>query len=143
MAASRTLALISALGNLRSFRREADVLGHGHVRVEGVVLEHHGHVAVLRGQVVDGFATHAQGPRGDVLQARDHPQGRRLARAGRADQDHELPFGDVQVQLGHRRQSVRVDLAHLFQVHSCHGVSLVATKPIPAERIFTLRSYFP
>ena len=34
-------------------QREADVLRHRHVRVQRVVLEHHGDVAVLRRQVVD------------------------------------------------------------------------------------------
>ena len=121
-------------GELAQLEGKADVLGHGHVRVQGVVLEDHGHVAVLRGQVVDGLAAHPQCPGGDVLQACHHPESRRLARAGRSDEHHQLSLSNVQVQLGHRRQPVGVDLAHLFQAHSCHGVSLMATKLTSTER---------
>ena len=122
------------LGELAQLQGEADVLRHGHVRVQGVVLEHHGHVAVLGGQVVDRLAAHAKRPGGDVLQARHHPKSRRLSRAGRSHQHHQLSLGDVQVQVGHSRQPVRVDLAHLFQVHSRHGVSLMAIKLISVDK---------
>ena len=42
-----------SLGKALEPQPERHVLEHGHVRVERVVLEHHGDVAVLRGQVVD------------------------------------------------------------------------------------------
>ena len=46
-ATSRTRASISAFGSLADLQRIADVLGHRHVRIERVGLEHHGDVAVL------------------------------------------------------------------------------------------------
>ena len=36
----------------------------------------------------------------------------------------------------HRGQAVRVDLAHLFQVHSCHGISSMAIKLVPSIILF-------
>ena len=65
---------------------------------------------------------------------RHHPKSRRLARAGRPYEDHQLPLCDVQVQLGNRRQPVGVDIAHRFQIHSCDGVSLTTIKLTSADR---------
>ena len=75
---------------------------HGHVRIERVVLEHHGDVAVLRRHVVDDVAADQDLAAGDVLEAGDHAQRRRLAAARRADQDDELVVGDVEVDAAHR-----------------------------------------
>ncbi len=51
---SLTNALVDlVLGHLAQLQAERHVLVNGHVRVQSVVLEHHGDVAVLRGNVVD------------------------------------------------------------------------------------------
>jgi hypothetical protein len=81
---------------------ERHVLVHRHVRVERVVLEHHGHVAVLRRHVVDHLAVDRDLAGADLLEPGDHPQRRRLAAAGRADQHHEFLVGDVEVDAAHR-----------------------------------------
>ena len=76
--------------HLATAQRELQVLPHGHVRVERVVLEDHRDVAVLRRHVGDV-------PPGDRdlagrgrLEAGDQPQQRRLAAARGPEQDHEL-----------------------------------------------------
>ena len=69
------------------------------MRVEGVVLEDHRHVAGLGRQVVDHPAAHFTVPDGDVLEPGDHPQRGRLAATGRADEDDELAVGDLEVEL--------------------------------------------
>jgi hypothetical protein len=51
-AASATLRSFSALGAVDG-QSEGHVLAHGHVREDGVGLEHHGDAALLRRQVVD------------------------------------------------------------------------------------------
>ena len=73
-----------------------------HVRVERVVLEHHGDVAVLRRHVVDDVAADRDLAAGDLLEPGDHAQRRALAAARRADQHDELLVGDVEVDAAHR-----------------------------------------
>jgi hypothetical protein len=74
---------------------EAHVLAHRHVRVERVGLEHHGKAAVGGGDGVHDLAADGDLAAGDGLQPRDHPQERGLAAARGADEDAELPLGDV------------------------------------------------
>ena len=80
---------------LPELEREAHVVGDRHVRVERVVLEHHGDVPLFRRHVVDDALADADLAARDVLEAGDHAQKGRLAAARRADQDHELPVDDV------------------------------------------------
>jgi hypothetical protein len=70
------LHLAVDLGTVRSrqLQRKAHVLAHGHVWIEGVVLEHHRDVAILRRALVDGFAVDLHLALRDLLEARDHPQ---------------------------------------------------------------------
>jgi len=72
----RHLAVELLARNLALLERVAHVLAHGHVRVERVVLEHHGDVPVLRRDVVDAPAADQQVPLADLLEARDHPERR-------------------------------------------------------------------
>ena len=69
---------------------ESQIVVDAHMLVERVVLKHHGDVAVARRQMVDHPVADADVAAGDVFQARDHAQRRRLAASGRADQRHEL-----------------------------------------------------
>jgi hypothetical protein len=87
------------LGCLALLQPERQVLLHRHVRVEGVILEHHGDVAVLGRQVVDHPAADGDRARGDLLQAGDGPESGRLAAPGWADEHHELAVGDVEAQV--------------------------------------------
>jgi len=105
---------------LADLEAELQVLPHRHVRIERVALEHHRDVAVLGRHVVDHPAADRDGAAGDLLQAGDHAQRRRLAAAGGADQHHELLVVDLQVQVlddGHRT----VALLDPFENHVCHG----------------------
>ncbi len=86
------------LGRLADLQAELEVLPDRHVRVERVALEDHGDVAVLRGHVVHDAVADGDGAVGDLLEPRDHPQGRRLAAARRPDEDHELVVLDLEVQ---------------------------------------------
>ena len=67
------------------------------MRIERIVLEDHGDVAVLRRQFVDDDAADGDFTGGDVLQSGDHAQQRALAAAGGSDQHQELVVGDVQI----------------------------------------------
>jgi hypothetical protein len=62
------------LGHLGHLQREAHVLRDGHVRVEGVGLEHHGDVPIPGGQAGDVAVADADGALVDVFQPGEHPQ---------------------------------------------------------------------
>ena len=66
------------------------VLPHCQMRVERVVLEHHGQVAFGRPQPGDVTPVHRHAPAIRCFQPRDDAQQRALAAAGRADQRQEL-----------------------------------------------------
>ena len=105
-----------ALGLLDTghLQREGDVLGDGEVRVERVVLEDHRDVALLRRQVGHVAAADQHRARVDLLQAREHPERRRLPRARRADEHHQLAVADIEVErIDGRRRAARVELRRL------------------------------
>ena len=125
-AASSTLRVISSVGHLGDLERERHVLPHGHVRVDGVALEHHRHVAVLGVDVVDDLAADLQLALGDVLEADDHVEQRRLPAARRAHEDEELAVADGEVGLLHRLEAVAVPLGELVEHDLGHVVSLLS-----------------
>jgi hypothetical protein len=96
---------------------------HGHVRVQGVALEHHGDVAVLRRGIVDHLAADPQLAVGDVLQPGDHVERGGLPAARRPDQDHELAVGDIQADLVDRQRPVRESLGHVVESDFSHCVA--------------------
>ena len=87
------------LGRLAQLQAEGHVVVDRHVRVQGVALEDHRDVAILRGDVVDDALADLEVALGDLLEAGDHPQAGGLAAAGRADQDHELAVLDLEVEV--------------------------------------------
>ena len=94
---------LHALAHLRSRepacpQREGEVVEDAHVRVEGVVLEDHRHVALARVERVDDPVADPDLAFADLLEAGGHPQRRRLAAAGGADEDHQLAVGDLEVE---------------------------------------------
>ena len=101
--------------DLRHLQRERHVLANGHVRIERVVLEDHRDVTVLRRLPVDDVFADPQLALGYVLEASDHPQRRRLAAAGRPDEDQELAVGDVEVELLDRLGPVGESFRHLVE----------------------------
>jgi hypothetical protein len=88
-----------SFGHTCDLQREAHVVGHAHVRVERVVLEHHRDVPVARREVGHLPRADADGSHVDVFEPGQHPQAGGLAAAGRPDEDQELAVGDLEVQL--------------------------------------------
>ena len=114
MSAARLTRLVDlAFGRPAQLEREAHVVGHRHMRIERVVLEHHGDVALFRRHVVDHALADADFAGGDVFQARDHAQQGGLAAAGRADQHHELAVvdGNIDAMDDMRRTECFADIA--------------------------------
>ena len=75
------------LGHLGDLQAVGHVVEHGHVRVQGVVLEHHGDVALGGFQVVDDLSPIRISPPEISLQPCHHAQERGFAAARRPDDD--------------------------------------------------------
>ena len=76
-------------------QRELDVVGHGHVPEQRVVLEYEADLALLGTEVRDVAAVKHDAAVIDRRQARDRAQQRALAAAGRAEENEELAVRDV------------------------------------------------
>ena len=87
------------LGGVTQLQSEGHVVINGHVGIQSIVLENHGDIAVLGGNVVHQTVADVQLAAGDVFQAGNHTQGGGLTAAGRTDQNDEFLVGDVQVEL--------------------------------------------
>src|SRR6266498_3349925 len=109
-----------ALRGLAHAQAVAEVVPHAHVRVEGVVLEHHRDVAVARLQAGDVSIADADRAVVDRLEARDHPQQGRLAAAGGTDEHHELAALDRQADPVHGLDASGEGLGHPAQDDLAH-----------------------
>jgi hypothetical protein len=92
------------------------------VRIERVVLEHHGDVALLRVDGVDHPTADRDRSRSDVLEPGDQPEQRGLAAARRTDEHNELPVLD---RHAHAVQDLHIAerFAHIANVDRRHGVA--------------------
>ena len=66
------------------------VLKHGHVGIQGVVLEDHGDITIFGWHIVDLLATDGDLSGGDFLKAGNQPKGGGFAAARGADQHEKL-----------------------------------------------------
>ena len=108
---------------LRDLQTVGHVVVDAHVRVERVVLEHHGDVPVLGLQIVDHLAADGDLALADRLQSGHHAQQGGLAAARGSDDDDELAVGDLHVDpVDHLRAAVaflhlgKADLGHLRKI---------------------------
>jgi hypothetical protein len=85
------------LGHLGDLQAVGHVVEHAHVRVQRVVLEHHGDVALGGLQLVDHAAADGDLAARDFFQPGHHAQQRGLAAARGADDDDELAIVDFGV----------------------------------------------
>ncbi len=91
-----------ALGRRDAGELEAEghVLADVHMRIERVGLEHHGDLALGRRERVDEPVADIDVARGRRVEPGDHPEKRRLAAAGRADQHQEFAVLDDEIDVG-------------------------------------------
>jgi hypothetical protein len=85
------------LGHLGDLQTVGHVVEHAHVRIQGVVLKHHGDVALGRLQLIDNFAANRNLAARDFFQARHHAQQGAFAAAGGAHDHDELTVGNLGV----------------------------------------------
>ena len=100
---------------LSQFQTECHVVVDAHMRVERVVLENHRDVTVFRRKIVDALVANQDIALRDLFETGDHSQGRRLSTARRADENDELPVGNLKAEILHRGDF----LASALQGRSC------------------------
>ena len=102
--------------------RKAHIVGDRHVRIERVVLEHHGNVALFGLDIVDHAVADRNRARGDVFEAGEHPQQGRLAATGGADEHDELAILD---RNRHAVQNFKIAerLSHVANLYRRHRLS--------------------
>ena len=114
------------LGHLAHRQAKLDVVGHGKVRKQRIVLKHHGHAALRRRQMGDILAINQHLPRGGCFEPGNDAQGGGFAAAGRAQKDakgtrfnaqlHRMQRSDLVPRLGNciefnRRHAASLDTA--------------------------------
>ncbi len=121
----RTLhALVDlGLGQALDLQAIRHVLVHRHVRIQRIVLEHHGDVALLGFQVIDHALADDDLSAADLFQPGDHAQERGFAAARGPDHDDEFAIGDVGIDaMDHvdRLGAGAIGLADLLEMDCCH-----------------------
>ncbi|OIQ68661.1 hypothetical protein GALL_497430 [mine drainage metagenome] len=86
------------------------------MRIERIVLEHHGNVALFGLNIVDDAVADGNRPGSDVFEPGQHPQQGRFAAAGGADQHDK---GAVLDRDGHAVQDFKAGkrLSHIADLH--------------------------
>ena len=107
------------LGGFAQPEAKGHVVVHGHVRVQSIALEHHGDVAVLGGDIVDQAVPDIDVALGQLFQAGQQTQARRLATARRSNKDQELFVRDVNVQVVDRHD-IAEPLDDVLVLDVCH-----------------------
>ena len=117
-----------------------DVLCHRHVWEEGVVLEDRVHRPVVGRQARDVVPGQLDRALVGELEARDHPQRRRLARSGRAEHREELPARDVEIDRVDRRhvaealdETPEPDVGRLAHAAAAASDSSSSASPSPSS----------
>ena len=95
---------------MAQLQSESHVIIDGHVGIQSVVLEDHGDITVLGGNIIDETVADVQLTAGNVFQAGDHTQGGGLTAAGRTDQNDKFLVGDVQIELLNGHNALSSDL---------------------------------
>src|SRR4030095_13073087 len=105
-----------ALGRRDSadLQRELDVVRHGHVPEECVVLEDEADASLLRREMGPVAAVEAHASAVHLGESRDHPQNGALSASAGAEQDEELAVQDLEADLVDDRVSL-VPLEELVQ----------------------------
>ena len=84
------------------------------MRVQRVVLKHHGQISVFWFQHVDQLTVNPELTGGNILQPGDHTERRRLPAPRRSHQNQELLIPDFEVHILHRLKTILIGFAHIY-----------------------------
>ena len=127
--------------SLQVLQGKDDVLLHGHVRIEGIVLEDQAHAPLLRRNPGHVLIAEENPSLRRNLQAADQVQRRALSASAGAQQAHQLPVRNLKVEVADRGYVLSLfrpgskSLGQMFQ-HYFHGVS----SPSVSRSSFSIRS---
>ena len=85
------------------------------MRIQGVVLEYHGEIAVLRRYIIGKTISDINVAGGHFFQAGDHSQCCGFSATARPDNHHELAIGNIQIEIVDRRNFAFENLGDIFQ----------------------------
>ncbi len=102
------------LGHFAQFQRKGQVFIDRHVRIQRIILEHHGDVPLLGLHIVDQLITDIEFSGGDLLKARDHAQHRGFPAPRGTDQDQEFLIFDLQIELTDGLDAAGIDFTDIF-----------------------------
>ena len=118
---------------------EGHVLINGHVPVQRIVLENHGHIPVLCGRLGDIPSVQQQMSRGNILQPGHHPQGGALSASGGAYQHNQLAVLHVHVEVENGLHLVVIDFIQVLQFQLSHYAASFPMVPICFARASAFR----
>ena len=116
-----------------ALQAERDVVAHGEMRKQRVVLEHHVDRPLVRRHLRDVLAVEQDAALIRRLEAGQHAQQRGLAAAARAQQREELAGADVERQAIHRAKAAE-SLGHALDAQQRH-VGATAWRPSRRRRV--------
>ena len=99
------------------------------MRVQGVVLKHHGDVAIARGHIVHDSIAYSQRAARYLFQTGDHAHCRRLSASRRPNQDHEFAVRDFKVEFVDGLVTIGIDLGQFLKRDGTHQLFL-SWKPL-------------
>ncbi|MNL11833.1 hypothetical protein D3C87_1326850 [compost metagenome] len=99
--------------------RIGDVVGQVHMRIERIILEHHGDVAVLGVEVRYLLAADQDLAGGRRFEPRHHPERGGLAAARGAEQADELTIANIEIDVRDGLEVAKA-LGDVFEFNRCH-----------------------
>ena len=84
------------------------------MRIQCIVLEHHGNITILGLHIVYNTISNLQFPGGNLLQSCDHTQSGRFSAAGGTYEDDKLPVLNLQIKILYRLIAVGIYLANIL-----------------------------
>ena len=134
-------ALDLILGSLPQLQAESHIIVNRHMRIQSIVLEHHGDIAILGSNVVHQLIADIQLAVGNFFQAGDHAQGGGFSASGRADQNDKLFVFDVQREVADSGHITGIHFVDVLKRYTCHDItSLIFGIYIPAAIIIQRRN---
>ena len=107
-------ALDFILRGLTKFQAKSHVVKYRHVRIQSIVLEHHGDVSILRSDIVGEGIAYVKLALADFFQPGNHSQRSGFTTARRTDQDDKLFILNIEVKVSYSRYAAGVDFINIL-----------------------------